>query len=228
MTTFKEISGQLIRTLSSDPANPQEGQIWYNSTIGVLKGYDLTLAAWASGGNLGTGRYGGGSAGTQTEALYAGGYGPVVGSSNATEEYNGTSWGPGGNIGNFGFGTQTVAVMTAGELPPTTFTNATEEYDGSTWTTVNPSNLSRKLGGSAGIQTAGLIFGGIPAPSSIATESYDGTSWTTTSANLATARQYLAGCGTQTLALAIATNPLATATEEFTGAFLSTKTLTTS
>jgi hypothetical protein len=54
MTTFKEISGQLIRTLSSDPANPQEGQIWYNSTIGVLKGYDNTIAAWASGGNLGT------------------------------------------------------------------------------------------------------------------------------------------------------------------------------
>jgi hypothetical protein len=53
MTTFKEISGQLIRTLSSDPANPQEGQIWYNSTIGVLKGYrSLGAAAWASGGNL--------------------------------------------------------------------------------------------------------------------------------------------------------------------------------
>jgi hypothetical protein len=47
MTTFKEISGQLIRTLSSDPANPQEGQIWYNSTIGVLKGYELVAAAWA-------------------------------------------------------------------------------------------------------------------------------------------------------------------------------------
>jgi hypothetical protein len=64
MTTFKEISGQLIRTLSSDPANPQEGQIWYNSTIGVLKGYDLTLAAWSSGGNLGTGRYNSSAAGT--------------------------------------------------------------------------------------------------------------------------------------------------------------------
>jgi hypothetical protein len=56
MTTFKEISGQLIRTLSSDPANPQEGQIWYNSTIGVLKGYENIGAAWASGGNMGTAR----------------------------------------------------------------------------------------------------------------------------------------------------------------------------
>jgi hypothetical protein len=33
------------------------GQIWYNSTIGVLKGYQFIGAAWASGGNLGTGRY---------------------------------------------------------------------------------------------------------------------------------------------------------------------------
>ena len=54
MTTFKEISGQLIRTLSSDPANPQEGQIWYNNTVGVLKGYAFTASAWASGGSLNT------------------------------------------------------------------------------------------------------------------------------------------------------------------------------
>ena len=73
MTTFKEISGQLIRTLSSDPANPQEGQIWYNSTIGVLKGYDVTLAAWASGGNMNTARDRLAGLGTQTAALGVGG-----------------------------------------------------------------------------------------------------------------------------------------------------------
>jgi hypothetical protein len=68
MTTFKEISGQLIRTLSSDPANPQEGQIWYNSTIGVLKGYELG-GAWASGGNLKQLGIHLGGAGTQTAAV---------------------------------------------------------------------------------------------------------------------------------------------------------------
>jgi hypothetical protein len=51
MTTFKEISGQLIRTLSSDPANPLEGQIWYNSTIGVLKGYKSLVECGLAGGN---------------------------------------------------------------------------------------------------------------------------------------------------------------------------------
>ena len=64
MTTFKEISGQLIRTLSSDPANPLEGQIWYNSTIGVLKGYRSLGGVWASGGNLSTARSNSGGAGT--------------------------------------------------------------------------------------------------------------------------------------------------------------------
>ena len=87
MTTFKEISGQLIRTLSSDPANPQEGQIWYNSTIGVLKGYDLTLAAWASGGNLNTARRILAGAGTQTSALAFGGNIPPI--TAATEEWLG-------------------------------------------------------------------------------------------------------------------------------------------
>ena len=39
MTTFKEIRGTAIQSVSSDPTNPEEGQIWYNNTIGVLKGY---------------------------------------------------------------------------------------------------------------------------------------------------------------------------------------------
>jgi hypothetical protein len=41
MTTFKQIRGNLIKSTSTDPANPQEGQIWYNSTSQVLKGEEL-------------------------------------------------------------------------------------------------------------------------------------------------------------------------------------------
>jgi hypothetical protein len=29
MTTFKEIRGTTIEVVSSDPANPEAGQIWY-------------------------------------------------------------------------------------------------------------------------------------------------------------------------------------------------------
>ena len=97
MTTFKEISGQLIRTLSSDPANPQEGQIWYNSTIGVLKGYKSIGATWSSGGNMNTARGALGGAGTQTAAVGFAGYAP--GSSNATEKYDGSTWTTSGNLG---------------------------------------------------------------------------------------------------------------------------------
>jgi hypothetical protein len=56
MTTFKEIRGTAIESVSSDPTNPEVGQIWYNNSIGVLKGYALGAAAWASGGNMATAR----------------------------------------------------------------------------------------------------------------------------------------------------------------------------
>jgi hypothetical protein len=51
MTTFKEIRGTTIEVVSTDPTNPELGQIWYNSSSGTLKGYLLaTVNAWASGG----------------------------------------------------------------------------------------------------------------------------------------------------------------------------------
>jgi hypothetical protein len=45
-----------------------------------------------------------------------------------------------------------------------------------------------------------LAFGGGPGPTA-ATEEYDGSTWTTSPGSLNTARQSLAGCGTQTAAL---------------------------
>jgi hypothetical protein len=38
MTTFKEIRGTTIEVVSTDPTNPETGQIWYNSSSGTLKG----------------------------------------------------------------------------------------------------------------------------------------------------------------------------------------------
>ena len=38
MSTFKEIRGTLIKSLSSDPSPIANGDIWYNSTSQVLKG----------------------------------------------------------------------------------------------------------------------------------------------------------------------------------------------
>jgi hypothetical protein len=92
MADYINIRGQSIEVVASDPANPTQGQIWYNSTSNTLKGGGVTTAgAWATGNNMNTARYALAGAGTQTAALAFGGGlpSPVTG---ATEEYNGTSW----------------------------------------------------------------------------------------------------------------------------------------
>ena len=42
MATYITIRGILIQTIAGDPANPVEGQIWYNSSTNKLKGYNGT------------------------------------------------------------------------------------------------------------------------------------------------------------------------------------------
>jgi len=42
MATYITIKGIQIQSLASDPANPVEGQVWYNSTSATLKGYNGT------------------------------------------------------------------------------------------------------------------------------------------------------------------------------------------
>ena len=37
MATYKEIQGFNIEIVSTDPANPSIGEVWYNSTAGKLK-----------------------------------------------------------------------------------------------------------------------------------------------------------------------------------------------
>ena len=95
MAAYTGIQGQNILIVSSDPANPTEGQIWYNSTSNLLKGYANVVvnASWASGGNLGTARYLVNGAGIMTAGLAFGGFTPFPGGfTGSTEEYNGTSW----------------------------------------------------------------------------------------------------------------------------------------
>jgi hypothetical protein len=92
MATYKGIQGFTIQNLSADPSNPIEGEIWYNSTSNVWKVEEATaVGAWATGNNMNTARFQLGGAGVQTAALAFGGYNDPP-YSNATEEYNGTSW----------------------------------------------------------------------------------------------------------------------------------------
>lgn len=183
MTTFKQIRGTDILALSSDPANPELGQIWYNSSSGTLKGYLLaTVNAWSAGGNLNTARLGLASAGTQTAAV-AFGSSPNAGT---TELYNGTSWtsNPTGLNTGRGFlggaGTQTAALACGG----TPVSSATELWNGTSWTN-NPTglNTARQELAACGLQTAALAVNGIVNPGgsrTAASESFNGTSWTNT------------------------------------------------
>ena len=234
MTTFKGIRGTAIQSVSSDPTNPEVGQIWYNNTIGVLKGYQLVAAAWASGGSLNTTRYNAASAtaGTSTAALNSfGNTGPVL-ASVASESYNGTTWTatPNGNVARealAGAGTQTAAVSFGGFYYPEYapggpgVKNNTEKYNGTSWTASGVMNTGRRYLAGCGTQTAALGFGGeILRPTSAvqsSTEKFDGTTWTNNPTGLNTARSSLAGCGTQTAALAFGGGPSPTATESFNG-----------
>ena len=76
MATYKEIRGTQIEAVATDPSNPVEGQVWYNTTSNVLKGSVLTTAgAFASTNSLNTAHGGAGSTnqGTYTSALCWGG-----------------------------------------------------------------------------------------------------------------------------------------------------------
>jgi hypothetical protein len=207
MADYNEIKGQKVQYLSSDPTltSATEGQVWYNTTTGTLKGL-TQFRAWSAGGNLNTARYSLAGAGTQTAALGFGGY--TTTRLATTEEYSGFAWSAGGNLGtatyNFsGAGTQTAGLQVGGNIgPPAIQSTDTEEYDGSAWTAGGSLTNGRNSHSAAGTQTAGLAFGGEGPGGSITstTEEYDGSAWTAGGA-LSTATQFLSGGGVQTAAL---------------------------
>ena len=119
MSGYNEIRGLRVKYLSDDPANPENGQVWYNSTTGNLRVQGIGVAAWSSGAPLGSARYDAGGAGIQTAGLMFGGRSPAIPSTTLTEEYNGSGWATGGslNLGRqqvFSFGLQTAAVGASG------------------------------------------------------------------------------------------------------------------
>jgi hypothetical protein len=171
------------------------------------------------------------SAAPQTAGLCFGGAPNPSTVTNATEEYDGSTWTVGGTLVTArelieGAGTQTAGLGFSGNIPPTT--GATEHYDGTSWTSVpGVLNTIKVRMGSAGTQIAAIKFGG-ESPNTGATELYDGTSWTSSPASMATARNNLAGAGTQSAALGFGGEPATGATEEWTGAGPVTQTITAS
>ena len=52
MAGYNEIRGLRVKYLSADPSNPEDGQVWYNSTTGTLRVQGIGVAAWSSGSNM--------------------------------------------------------------------------------------------------------------------------------------------------------------------------------
>jgi len=217
MATYKEIYGSTIEVVTSDPPNPVEGQVWYNSTDNLVKGEVFQAAAWATGGSLNTARAYLAGMGTQTAALVTGGWqgSPTADPSGdgQTESYNGTSWTEVNDLntnraGVGAAGIQTSAVAfggNTGTIPSSTRNAVTnnESWNGTSWTEVGDLNTGKRNGGNSGVDnTSALAFGGTNnSDSRVAeTESWNGTSWTEVN-DLNTAKGSSGSNGTQTSAL---------------------------
>jgi hypothetical protein len=162
-----------------------------------------------------------GSGGTQTSFLAFGGS-ESPGTSNATEEWDGSSWTSGGNLGTGRYqlagnnvGTQTAGLCAGGYSGSSK--NLTEEYNGSTWSTGGALPTANGNSARGGTQTAAYFTGGSYAPKS-ASYHYDGTSWST-APSIATERSQLAGSqSSQASHVVFGGSPVpgaGTATEEF-------------
>ena len=139
MAAYKDLVGQKITKVTSNPGEPKTGQMWYNSTDGALRGLGI-LEAWSSSGPLITARRSVRGAGTTSAGLAVGGTnGPSSSPTAATEEYNGVGWATGGSMSTARFSgacavnaPQTAALYSLGFS--TTYVTSTEEYDGTSWT----------------------------------------------------------------------------------------------
>ena len=136
MATYKELVGQKVTKVSSNPSDPKTGQLWYNSTAGALRGLGL-VEAFISGTNQPEAKRAVAGFGTQTALVVAAGVPPPGSASNTTIEYNGSGWFSGTNTptshyNSRGFGTQTAGAILGGVPDDAT----TFEYDGSSWTSV--------------------------------------------------------------------------------------------
>ena len=197
--------------------------------------------SWTETTNISTTRYASTGIGqANTSGLIACGNGGL----NATEVWNGSTWTTVAATNHSrqyamgaGQGTITAALLFGGE--PATANN--ESYNGTAWTEVSNLTTGRYLGGSAGIQTSVLCFGGrTPAVDSGATlsitEKWDGTSWTevgdmalkkgaiSNSCGLATDALCYGGGNTTTPSINVGTDT----TEEWSAPNYESKTVTTS
>ena len=133
MSTYKEIRGLKVRDYTTNPDNPIEGQLWYNTTDNVAK-YQIpnVLSSWATTGPLNQVKRLLGGVGIQTAALAFGGDIPPT--TVNTETFNGSSWTEVNNLNTsansiFGFGTTSSAIGAGFNPGPGSYTGS-ESWNG--------------------------------------------------------------------------------------------------
>ena len=163
MTTYRKIHGRSIQAVTTDPTEDiAEGQVWYNTTSDTFKTV-LVSEAWSSGSPNLLQRRWMCRCWHKQQLYYAGGI-HLVKLHNVTEEYNGSGWSAGGNLGTGRSawkcrGTQTAGLI-AGGYNGSNF-NISEDYDGTSWTSGNNIYTARRVYGNlAGTQTAALSLVG--------------------------------------------------------------------
>jgi hypothetical protein len=214
MANYKDIHGVNIETVTSNPDNPANGQVWYNSTDQKLRANAQTTAgAWSSGGNMNTARGYVGGTGIQTAALSAGGmtYPPGTVQDNV-EQYNGSAWTEVGDLNTARWqlaagGTYTSAIGFGGAtgFPAGSAVANAETWNGSSWTEVGDLNQARRLlAGVGASSTSAIAYAGFnPGPTVYdLTETWNGSSWTEVG-DLNTSRRDCGSTGDATAALAI-------------------------
>jgi hypothetical protein len=219
MAGYNTIRGLRVKYLSADPANPEDGQVWYNSTTGNLRVEGMVLAgSWASGGAAPGGLGGSALSGTKESAQQWGGDngGGTPTWPTTSYSYNGSTWTSAGSIpsghNSMGRGgSVSTAVLSMGHSQ-TSGATETWEGDGSSWSSGNALNTGRAFYGTGcGPQTAAVGVGGNTAAGaapgiSNAHENYDGTNWTSKTVFPTTA-DWVGSVGTQTALMAFAGFP---------------------
>ena len=183
MTTYKDIRGTHITTVTTDPPAPVNGQMWYNSTEQVMKGFtSIAAGSWATTGTLNTGRAQTAGSGIQTAALITAGGTPALGGFvTRNESYNGTSFTEVGDANTArqqlagGGASNTANIIYGGIKSGPALSADTETWNGSSWTEVADLNTARQATAVGGTYTSAVATDGSPGG---VTESWNGSSWT--------------------------------------------------
>ena len=233
MVDYKnDIVGTKIKSVTSDPGSPSNGEIWYRSDLEELKfKAAVGSSAWATQTPISIGRANTETVGEHTSMICFGGVDSGPEFYNANESWNGSTWAEVNNINTARFnmkgaGTSTAAIGFAGAAPPPSSSGSAsvlnESWNGTSWTEVgdlvNSTNRNTPGTCGAGTQTAALITGAHSPPTR--TEFWNGTSWSN-GPNLAVGSAGDVCIGTTTAALSWGGSSRLLSTNEYNGSSFS-------